>query len=261
MSFKLFKLPSYNVIIGKEREIIDYLVNDNEFKAISYLNVNTFIELKETFTRVELSMFKFLVDGKYVDFVLNLFFGAENTQVMSFTYIYKSFFAECEKAAKSIYLVGGTDEVIKKTVDYLKDTFPNLIIAGYAPAWVENLREGASGMPDLTPVVNDISTKKPDFVVLSMGGKQHNQEKFVLKNIGMFRANTNAVFCVGGLFNRLAGKDLTIPRWVNSLGLEWLIRFLVKPGKIIRRIYEGLGFFKVFSEELNEFKNEQAGNK
>jgi N-acetylglucosaminyldiphosphoundecaprenol N-acetyl-beta-D-mannosaminyltransferase len=49
------------------------------------------------------------------------------------------------------------------------------------------------------------------------------------------RLNVPVIMGVGGSFDVLAGYIRRAPRWMQSLGLEWLWRLLMEPRKLLKR--------------------------
>ena len=48
---------------------------------------------------------------------------------------------------------------------------------------------------------------------------------------------------VGGTFDFLSGKIKRAPRWLQTIGLEWLWRLLLRPGRMWRRVFRALIIF------------------
>lgn len=122
-----------------------------------------------------------------------------------------------ERSGWSVYLFGARNGVVTQAGVAIQSMFPSLRIAGCANGFLEPEDEAA--------VIEDMKRKKPDIVLVGLGSPR--QEQWIEEH----GAEIGAAVClaVGGLFDFLAGKFRRAPRWMRSLGLEWLYRFLQDP--------------------------------
>lgn len=226
------------------RNAVEWMFSDmSDFKSVSYLTLNSFIELLDTFDASQLAKFHYLVDGRYFQLMFGLVFGQFGVQSSAVTYIYPKILEKCAKDSLSMYLLGAADEVIQKVREVLAQSYPTLKIVGFHNGgFTAKSVEGKQALADFSGVISEIDHLKPDVILVSMGGKQHNQEKFVLKYWNELQKSSHVVICVGGLFNRIAGLDIDVPVWVYKLGLEWLVRLFKRPGVTLRRIVGAMKF-------------------
>jgi len=75
----------------------------------------------------------------------------------------------------------------------------------------------------------------PDLVLLGMGSPR--QERWAME--WSAAGQPRAWWCVGALFEYYAGTRLRAPRWMRRLGLEWLVRLALEPGRLWRRYLLG----------------------
>lgn len=128
---------------------------------------------------------------------------------------------------KSFYLIGGKEEIIKKTVDKLKLDFPKINIVGYRNGY---LRKG-----DEKKLINDFKDKKPSIIFIAMGSPK---QEFLMNN---FLNEYKALYMgLGGSFDVYSGAKKRAPKFFIKFGLEWLYRLLKEP----HRIYRQLNIFK-----------------
>lgn len=124
----------------------------------------------------------------------------------------------------SFYFLGGTEEVLRRAVDAVATRYPDLKIAGsrngYFPAgrWRE--------------VALQIAATRPDVVWVGLG--RPYQERFSVAARDLL-GGTGWLKTCGGLFGHLAGIEKRAPRWMQSLGLEWLFRLAQDPRGKARR--------------------------
>lgn len=138
----------------------------------------------------------------------------------------------------SIFLVNDWGNSAQLTAEVLKKKFPNLRIAGVSTKSFND--------PSL---IDDINTIKPDMLFLAYG--QPKQEHWISEHLP--RIETRFAMGVGGTFDYTAGKKINPPRFVRTIGLEWLFRLFTQPRRL-PRIYRAtwglvlsLVRYKVFS--------------
>ena len=122
--------------------------------------------------------------------------------------VMKAIIEKCEKEGKGIYLLGAEEEILKLCKENIKKTFPNIKIVGSHNGFFDN----------------------PWGLFIAMGCPR--QENFIVNYID--ELNCNFYMPVGGSFDVFAGKVNRAPKWMLSLGLEWLYRVLKEPWRIKR---------------------------
>ena len=125
---------------------------------------------------------------------------------------------------RPIYLLGAKEEILKKCVENIKAEFPNLKISGF--------HNGFFDLNNCDDIVEDINKCNPWAIFVAMGSPR--QEIFIEKIINS--SNIHIFMGVGGVFDILAGELKRAPKWMISLGLEWLYRVLKEPFRIKRLI-------------------------
>lgn len=164
-------------------------------------------------------------DGQPVRWALNYFYRAGlNDRVYGPQFTLRV----CEAAAQagvSIYLYGGTDEVLVKFADFLKTKYPSLKIAG---------QESPPFRP-LTPeedaaVIDRVNKSGAGLFFIGIGCPK--QENFAFEHRNSIRA---VQLCVGAAFDFHAGVKKMAPPWMQKRGLEWLYRLVTEPGRLWKR--------------------------
>ncbi|WP_350342408.1 WecB/TagA/CpsF family glycosyltransferase [Proteinivorax tanatarense] len=130
-----------------------------------------------------------------------------------------------ETKGYNIYLLGATEETVKKVNSVLKQKYPDLNIVGY--------RNGYFSKSEEQDILEDISSKAVDMLFVAFGSPK--QEKWAYRNL----SKTNALFCmgVGGSFDVLAGINKRAPIFMQKAGLEWFHRFLQEPRRMWKRCF------------------------
>lgn len=111
----------------------------------------------------------------------------------------------------TVGLLGGRDGVAEKTAECLLQKYPKIKI-------VFANDEKASG--------------KCDFLFVAFGAPK--QEKWIAENLP--KLPVKVAMGVGGAFDYISGKTPRAPKWLRSLGLEWLFRLMIQPWRIKRQI-------------------------
>ena len=122
-----------------------------------------------------------------------------------------------------VYLLGGTESVLRETMQRLLVTHPTLHIAGF--------RNGYFSREEEDGIVRGIQAAKPD--ILFVGMSSPKKEQFLERYLKHLEVPFS--MGVGGTFDIIAGKVKRAPRWMQRSGLEWFHRFLSEPGRMWRR--------------------------
>lgn len=125
---------------------------------------------------------------------------------------------------KKFYLIGSTDEIIKLTVEKLKNYSPNINII--------NFRNGYFGSDDeIARLKRDIFEKKPDIIFVAMGtpAQEYLMEELIKIHPALYMG-------LGGSFDIYCGRKKRAPIIFQKLGLEWLYRLMKEPTRIGRQI-------------------------
>jgi N-acetylglucosaminyldiphosphoundecaprenol N-acetyl-beta-D-mannosaminyltransferase len=129
-----------------------------------------------------------------------------------------------ESRGASFYLLGASADVIEKAVENVRQTYPQLTIAGY--------RNGYFKDHEAEQVVASINQTRPDILWIGMGVPAEQmfslRHREGLRNVGVIKTS-------GGLFDFVAGKNSRAPLWMQSAGLEWLYRLAIEPRRLLSR--------------------------
>ncbi|MFA6423645.1 MAG: WecB/TagA/CpsF family glycosyltransferase [Patescibacteria group bacterium] len=125
-----------------------------------------------------------------------------------------------EEKKTKIFLLGGRDSVAEFTASKLVEKYPKLIIAGTSEANPEQ---------DITDEIKKTGAK---IIFVAYGAPK--QEIWISNNLAKTGAKVG--IGVGGTFDFIAGKAKRAPKFIRSIGLEWLWRLILQPSRI-KRIY------------------------
>jgi UDP-N-acetyl-D-mannosaminouronate:lipid I N-acetyl-D-mannosaminouronosyltransferase len=131
---------------------------------------------------------------------------------------------------KSFYLVGGSVEVITKTILKLKNEFPGINILGYRNGYIKTNTERLQ-------LIDDIILKKPDIVFLAMGSPK---QEILMEEM---QQNHTAVYQgLGGSFDVYVGIVKRASGWWIKHNLEGAYRLIKQPYKL-KRFIDALPFW------------------
>lgn len=121
-----------------------------------------------------------------------------------------------------VYFLGAKESVLHKTIDKVRSTFPNLHIAGFHHGYFWD---------DEEEMVEKIRVSNAAILFVAISSPK--KEKFINK----WRSQLGVTFAmgVGGTFDVIAGEVKRAPKWMQTIGLEWLYRVIQEPKRLARR--------------------------
>lgn len=129
----------------------------------------------------------------------------------------------CDMSAKKgyrVFLLGAKPGVAEEASKILMERYAGLNIVGTRDGYFKEDEE----------VVNYIKTFSPDILFIAMGSPK--QEYWIKKNMGAL--NIPFLMGVGGSYDVICGNIKRAPKWMCSMGLEWLYRLIKEPWRIKR---------------------------
>jgi UDP-N-acetyl-D-mannosaminouronate:lipid I N-acetyl-D-mannosaminouronosyltransferase len=124
---------------------------------------------------------------------------------------------------KTFYFIGAREEILQSTINKLEIEFPGIKLAGY--------RNGYFKEEERESLINDIITKKPDFVFVAMGSP--TQERLMTD---MAAKHPSVYLGLGGSFDIYSGKTKRAPKLFLDLKLEWFYRLISEPKRAYRQV-------------------------
>lgn len=130
-----------------------------------------------------------------------------------------------------IFLLGATDRHVQLAKKHIETVYPMHHVVG--------ARNGYFDLAECSHVCEQINRARPDLLLVGMGNPR--QEKFIVEN--RVRLNATVAIGVGALFDFMSGSVVRAPKFVQSIGLEWLFRLLQEPRRLFRRYIIGIPRF------------------
>ena len=128
----------------------------------------------------------------------------------------------CSEEGKSIFLLGAKKNIVEKCIENLEEHYPTLPIAGF--------NDGYFDINNCDELIEKINSSEAQVLFVAMGCPR--QEKFIINY--MDRLKCKVFMGVGGSFDVIAGSVNRAPKWMITLGLEWLYRVSKEPWRIKR---------------------------
>lgn len=124
----------------------------------------------------------------------------------------------------SLYLLGGSEAIIQKTVSTIQEKYPGARIVGY--------RNGFFSLDLLDEIATDIQACDPDIVLVAMGSPRQDRVIQHLKS----KLSRGVLIGIGGVFDIIAGAIPRSPKWMQRFGIEWIWRLTLQPARIKRLV-------------------------
>jgi len=176
--------------------------------------------------KYRLNHFDLLVpDGQPVRWVLNRLY---NTKLTDRVYGPNLTLRVCARAAaegESIYLYGGTAEILCALEKSLERRFPEIQIVGREASKFRKLTS-----EEKREVAGRILESKASILLCGLGCPRQESFAFELRDMVSM-----PILAVGAAFPFLAGLIPQAPTWMQDHGLEWLFRLVCEPGRLWRR--------------------------
>ena len=133
--------------------------------------------------------------------------------------------ALCRRAAaegKNVYLLGSTPRLLAKALSRLRQRYPELLIDG-ADGYFS-----AEGAPAR---VDTIRARGVSLLLVGMGTPR--QESFIEDHWD--RLGVGLAMGVGGSFDVVAGARFRARPWIGRVGMEWVVRLVQEPRRLLPR--------------------------
>lgn len=136
-------------------------------------------------------------------------------------------------AKLTVFFLGGEPGVPEKAMQYWNTHLPNHTVIGAHHGYIHD-------NPALEQaVIDQINALQPDLLFVGFG--MPLQEFWMARN--RHRLNVRALWALGAALDYFTGKVPRCPAWMGKLGLEWLFRLWVEPGRMFNRYVVGNPWF------------------
>jgi N-acetylglucosaminyldiphosphoundecaprenol N-acetyl-beta-D-mannosaminyltransferase len=196
--------------------------------SVAYLNAHTFnlalddAALADALRRCDV----LYADGQSVVWASRRL-GRPLTERMTAADTFPIFARRAAGRGLSLYLLGGRPGAASLAAERLVAAYPTLSIAG--------VHDGYFADAQTNRVVDQVNGSNAAALIVGMGSPR--QELWLVENAARLRPPLR--WCVGALFDYLAGREPRAPQWLCRVGGEWLFRLLADPTGKWRRYLVG----------------------
>lgn len=242
----LFGAEFMNITMNGALTLIADAVKSSLKKKIFFVNadcLNTVFKDKEYFAALKSADHVF-PDGIGVNIGCRLI-GSPLRENVNGTDMLPFLCAMMAERGYSLYLLGAAPGVAATMRRNLEQRHPGLRVVGERDGFFDH----ATGSGE---VVEQVNAARPDVLLVGFGAPR--QEKWIVAHAAELACHV--VMGVGGLFDFYSGRIRRAPRWVRELGLEWVFRLAMEPGRMWRRYIIGnpLFIYRVLKWKLHELK-------
>ena len=128
----------------------------------------------------------------------------------------------CDRHNLSVFLLGTKPPYLQEAITNIKTKYPQLQIAGHHGYFDQ------TSFQENQAIVERINQVKPNILIVGLG--MPLQEQWILEHRSAL--NVNVLIPCGAVIDRLAGVVVECPRWLSSVGLEWLHRLMHEPRRL-----------------------------
>lgn len=199
-------------------------------------------ELREAYDEAALS----LVDGMPLVWASKLA-GFPLPEKVSGSDIVRPLLRRAAERGLRVYLLGAAPEVGLTAAGRLVEEIPELKIVG-----VDSPPLGFEKDPALErEVLAKMALAEPDIVLLALGCPKQEILMHRWRRLGM----APIMLGVGATLDFIAGKVRRAPRWMSSMGFEWLYRISQDPRRLVKRyLVRDARFLGIFLDMMRRGK-------
>jgi len=136
-----------------------------------------------------------------------------------------------------VFLIGAAEGVAEKAAKQISMRWPWVTVCGYySPPMGFNALA-----PENSKALAMINQARPDVLVVGLGAPK--QEIWV--HAMQHQLHVKAGLCVGATIDFLAGEKVRAPKWMRTVGVEWLHRALSEPKRLMGRYWHDAKVFPI----------------
>ncbi len=128
------------------------------------------------------------------------------------------------------YLYGGAPQVVARLQERLERDCPGVEVVGFESPPFRDLDD-----EELVEAASRIREAGTDLLWIGIGTPRQDQVADRLRKLKV----APVILCVGAAFDFVAGAKTRAPRWMRSLGMEWLFRLATEPRRLWQRYLIG----------------------
>ncbi len=163
-----------------------------------------------------------LPDGIGIVWAAKTLYGQKIIKIAGFD-IFMYLMRYLNSTGESCFFLGASEHTLSLIRKRARKEFPNVTVHTYSPPYTHEFTEEDS--KEMCRRINDCRPK-----VVFVGMTAPKQEKWVHGNKD--QVNARIICSIGAVFDFYAGTANRAPKWMISLGMEWLHRSLLSPRRL-----------------------------
>lgn len=219
-----------NLTMEEAIDKMDQLIQENNASYVVTPNVDHMVQLEKDkeFKKCYKEASLVLTDGKPLIWISKLY-GHPIKEKVSGSDLLPKLCALAQQKGYTMYFLGAAEGVADKAAKNLTNRYPGLKIVGtYSPEYGFEKEE-----KKVKEIVELVREAKPDIVIVALGAPK--QEKFIYRN--RKEMNVPLALGLGASLDFEAGTVKRAPKWMSSIGLEWLYRIFQEPKRMVKRYF------------------------
>tara|TARA_B100000575_G_scaffold154690_1_gene123377 strand:+ start:17000 stop:17728 length:729 start_codon:yes stop_codon:yes gene_type:complete len=207
-------------------------ISKNKKTVISNVNANAYYISRDNsdFYEFQKKADIIICDSKWVQIALKYLYGVWVNHLSYYLWI-PQLYTFCNEKKLKVFLLGTNEQNLQKAIKNFRVEYPDIIFESRNGFFNKDNHENEE-------VINKINSFRPHLLMVGMG--MPFQEKWIADNMSKIHAN---VFTNGGAFIDVFSGEKVIPKWITSMGVEWLYRLIKEPRRMWKRYLFGNTYF------------------
>lgn len=228
-----------NLTFDESLKKIDEIIQTNNNGYVVTPNVDHIVRLESNteFQKIYKNADLILTDGKPLIWISN-WYKTPIKEKISGSDLFPLLCQHSSKRDYRMYFLGSAEGVADKAAQNLCNKFPGLQVVGtYSPPY-----EFEQDRNEIKKIIRQIKAVSPTILVVGLGSPK--QENFIFN----YKEELNVPISLGlgASLDFEAGIIKRAPRWMRSIGLEWLYRLCKEPKRMFKRyIIDDIKFFSL----------------